>query len=595
MKIRILSLLLIALTLGACEDFLTRDPMDTVTDTPDFWNNEENIRTTMYRFYDVYFEGYRQGWERTDWYSETNIADWVDDNAQQEATFFTIAAPDKETDVASTKNDERNWTFSYVRELNLILNRVENSALNDETKQHWMGVTRFLRAMEYAKLVLKFGDVPYYTEVLENSDLESLYKPREARTVVMDKVLEDLHYAQQHVRTADGTAGVTINKAVVYAYTTRIMLFEGTWQKYHAKNNEYAIKYLKEVKAAADELISWNKYSLCDNYKDLTISEDLANNPEIIIYRSYVTGVVTHSLMSFQVTEPEINSPSKDLVDTYLSTNGLPIHQVENTEFLGDQWLADEMTNRDPRLSAIIDTERLHLKNIEAVFAISGYFGNRFVNDKLLDKVSTQCITDAPVMKLNEVLMNYIEAVAELSTLGQHTLSPNDFDKSINVIRNRKSTMMPHLKLDGSNLKVNGVIINDPNRDADVSSILWEIRRERRTELVYEGIRFNDLRRWGKLNYADMTLNTKLNLGAWLDKPRYVAWYNTQNPSNPITLETLSTITLDRAGNAGYIKPITSTDRMRKYANKDYLYPIPVDQIALYKTKGKELVQNPGW
>ncbi|WP_071147383.1 RagB/SusD family nutrient uptake outer membrane protein [Bacteroides ihuae] len=599
MKIKIFSLLFVALTLSACDDFLTRDPMDTVTDTPTFWNSEDNIRTSMYAFYDVYFEGYRSGWERADWYAETNVADWTDDNAQKSATYFTKVAPSSETDVASTKNDERNWTFSYIRKLNIIINRVSSSSLTDEAKRHWVGVARFLRAMEYSKLVSKFGDTPWFSEAIENTDYETLYKEKDPRTTVMDSVLNDLSFACENIRKSDGTMGLSINKAVAYAYTSRLMLFEGTWQKYRENNTEYAKKYLQAAKNAAAELMSWGDYSLASSYKSLTTSEDLASNPEVIIYRSYVEGVVTHSLMTFQVTEAEINSPSKDLIDSYLSSNGLPINQAENTLYQGDKWFFDEIADRDPRMYANIDKTGLKLDGIEKVYAISGYFSNRFVNEDLKTKAggtSNTCITDAPVMKLNEVLMNYIEASVELSQLGAYTLVQSDFDKSINLIRDRKSTSMPHVLLSGSNLTVNGVTINDPNRDTDVPSLIWEVRRERRIELVYEGIRFNDLRRWNKLNYADMALNAKLNLGAWLDKERFITWYNaTYSPTTPITLETLKSITLDRAGNTGYIVPITDSTMLRTYSAKDYLYPIPLDQITLYEAKGKTLKQNSGW
>ncbi|GAK35047.1 MAG: RagB/SusD family nutrient uptake outer membrane protein [Bacteroides graminisolvens] len=599
MKSKIFSLLIIILTLSSCDDFLTRDPMDTVTDTPTFWNSEDNIRTSLYAFYDVYFEGYRTGWERSDWYSETNVADWTDDNAQKSATYFTKVAPAAETDVTSTKKDERNWTFSYVRQLNIIINRIGSSSLTSEAKYHWLGVARFLRAMEYSKLVSKFGDVPWYSNALENTDYESLYKEKDSRTLVMDSVLNDLTYACANIRKSDGTAGLTINKAVAYAFTSRLMLFEGTWQKYRANNNEYAIKYLQAAKNAANELLSWNDYSLADNYKSLTTSADLANNKEIILYRSYVEGVITHSLMTFQVTEAEINSPSKGLVDSYLSANGLPINQAENALYKGDQWFFDEISNRDPRLYANIDTTGLKLDGVEKVYAISGYFGNRFVNESLKTSAggtSNTCITDAPIMKLNEVMMNYIEAAVELSQLGAYSLTQVDLDKTINTLRDRKSTKMPHITLEGNNLSVNGITINDPLRDTDVPSLIWEIRRERRIELVYEGIRFNDLRRWNKLKYADMSLNPKLNLGAWLDKEKYIVWYNNKyKPSTPITLQTLKSINLDRNGNAGYIVPITDNNMLRKYQEKDYLYPIPLDQITLYETKGKELKQNTGW
>lgn len=589
MNKKILGILLTSLTLVSCNDFLTREPLDTITDKAEFWSNESNIRTSVLNLYTTYFPGYRSGWNRADWYSETNIADWTDDNAQTTATFFTKVAPS----AASSSS----WNFDDLRTINLQIRRISNAALPDEVKNHWLGVTRFLRAMEYAKLVSRFGDVPYFTEDIASTDYLTLYQPRENRAAVMDKVLEDLDFAVANVRKADGTKGLTINNDVTLAFASRIMLFEGTWQKYRAKNTTAATKYLKAAKDFADKIIQGNAYRLCPNYKDLTTSIDLAGNPEIILYRAYVDGVVTHSLMTFQNTETEINSPSKSLVDTYLSKNGLPIHQTGNSMFKGDQWFYDEMKDRDPRLYATVDTTGLFLVGVAGVPAISGYFGNRFVNESLKNTAggrSTTCITDAPVMKLNEVLMNYIEAAAELASMGAYTLTQADFDKTINTLRKRPSTNMPQLTLSGDNLLVNGVTINDPKRDADVSSILWEVRRERRTELVYEGIRFNDLRRWGKLHYADMKANPQLNMGAWLDKARYVEWYN-KHFQPAITIESLNSIKIDRAGNAGYIIPITDEALMRVHQEKDYLYPLPEDQITLYESRGYKLPQNPGW
>lgn len=590
-KIYIVSLVLIGLFLANCDDFLTRDPLDRITDTPQFWDNEANIRTYTVGLYDQYFEGWRSGWSRTDWYSETNIADWNDDNAQKAATFFTRVTP---------ATDATNWNFNNLRRVNILIDRVGKAeGLNEETKNHWLGVGRFLRAMEYFKLVSKFGDVPWYDAPLESTDMDQLYQARQPRTDVMDNVAADLEFANNNIRLSDGQAGLTINRYVSLAYTSRIMLFEGTWQKYRENNSAKATQYLTIAKNAADEIIASNKYSLASDYKSLTTSISLSGNPEIILYREYEMGILTHSLMSFQNTEAESNSPSKSLIDTYLTTNGLPIHQEGNDDFLGDQWFYDEIENRDPRLHAIIDTTGLRIEGVATVYATTGYFTNRFVNESLIDDAggkSSTNITDAPVMKLNEVLMNYIEAAAELSQLGAYTLTQQDFDKTINVLRSRPSTQMPHVTLSGDNLSVNGVIINDPERDEDVPPVIWEIRRERRTELVYEGIRFNDIRRWSKLEYADMVLNPKLNLGAWLDKERYVDWYNEEyEPEEALTVDALKNILLDREGTAGYIKPIQGQSFMRVYAEKDYLYPIPTNQIALYETKGVTLEQNPGW
>ena len=597
MKTKILTLAMLSLALTSCDDFLTRDPMDTVTDVSTFWNSESNIRTAVLDYYTTYFPGYRSGWSRADNFAETNVADWTDDNAQNKATFFTVVAP--------TTTAASGWSFTNVHGINLLIERLTSNSMNDEAKNHWLGVARFLRAMEYASLVSKFGDVPYYDATVSSTDYKQLYRPRDPRGTVMDKVLDDLKFATTNIRVTDGTAGLVINRDVANAFAARIMLFEGTWQKYREKNNDLAKKYLKAAMDFAKVIMDENKYKLCDDYKALTTSIDLAGNPEIIMYRSYVDGVVTHSLMAFQNTEKEESSPSRSFVDAFLTKNGLPIHQDNNSEYKGDTWYFDEIADRDPRLTANIDATGLQLPGVAAVSAASGYFANRFVNESLKDQAggrSNTCITDAPVMKYNEVLMIYIEAAAELASLNAYTLTQADFDKTINVIRDRKSTSMPHLTLAGNNLSVNGVVVNDPDRDADVSSILWEIRRERRTELAYEGLRFNDLRRWSKLEYADMKLNTKLNKGAWLDKDKYVDWYNQANSAaiakgtmKAITLENLKSLTLDREGNAGYIMPITNATLLRVYADKDYLYPIPLDQITLYTSRGYELKQNPGW
>ena len=577
-------LLATAVSFSSCDDFLTRDPQDTVTDVPSFWNNEENLRTSFLDYYTYFFPGYRSGWNRADNFAETNVADWTDDNAQEVATLFTKVAPTTDAD---------NWNFEKIRNMNLLLSRIQSSSLGEEAKNHWSGVARLFRAMEYAKLVQKFGDVPYYDAVVGSTDNEKLYRARDPRTTVMDKVNEDMAFACANIRVNDGTKGLTVNRAVAQGFASRIMLFEGTWQKYHANNTAKAAEYLKAAKDYAAALMQTNAYSIAPSYKSLTTSEDLAGNPEIIMYRSYVENVVMHSLMSFQNTEHEMSSPSRSFVDAFLTKNGLPIHQAGNTDYKGKEY-AKEIQNRDPRLADNIDEESgLRLNGVAAVYAASGYYANRYVNKDLINKpggMSSTNTTDAPVMKLNEVMLNYIEAAAELAELGQYTLTQADFDKTINAIRDRQSTQMPHLTLAGNALKVNGVEINDPDRDATVKPIIWEIRRERRVELAYEGLRFNDLRRWGKLEYADMTKNKKLNMGAWINKADY-----------PENAEALAKITLcDEngkivTGNEGYIMPITEVAKMRVMADKDYLYPIPVDQITMYENHGFKLTQNPGW
>lgn len=102
-----LGLFLISITFTSCNDFLTLDPLDTVSYSPDFWDKESNIRLSTLDFYTTYFPGYRSGWSRADWFTQTNVADWTDDVAQLKATFFTKVAP------VSTRGS--GWDFDNVR------------------------------------------------------------------------------------------------------------------------------------------------------------------------------------------------------------------------------------------------------------------------------------------------------------------------------------------------------------------------------------------------------------------------------------------------------------------------------------------------
>ena len=287
MKHKILSLALLALPLVACNDFLTREPFDRLrADNDETWNSEDVVKYSMYNVYPTFFKGYNSSWGRADWFAETDIADWNDDNAQEKATFFTKNVP-------TTTSSTNPWNFEMIHTVNTYLDKLSRSTMLDESKRHWTGVNRFLRALEYAKLVSNFGDVPYYQQPIAPTDKAALYRAFSPRAEVMDSVLSDMKYAMANVRLEDDVKGLHIVKDVVYAYASRIFLFEGTWQKYHNKNNELAAKYLQEAKDAADSVLKSKRYQLCTNYKDLTTSIDLAGNPEIILYRSYVAGVVT--------------------------------------------------------------------------------------------------------------------------------------------------------------------------------------------------------------------------------------------------------------------------------------------------------------
>ena len=90
MKTKIFAVLALAAGLSSCSDFLDRPPMDQIENSADFYNSENNIRSTIYGWYDIYFTGYQSGWVKSDFFDGTNVANWVDDLAQKEATSLQI-------------------------------------------------------------------------------------------------------------------------------------------------------------------------------------------------------------------------------------------------------------------------------------------------------------------------------------------------------------------------------------------------------------------------------------------------------------------------------------------------------------------------
>ena len=131
---------------------------------------------------------------------------------------------------------------------------------------------------------------------------------------------------------------------------------------------------------------------------------------------------------------------------------------------------------------------------------------------------SEKNVTGYPVLRYAEVLLNWIEAKAELATLGGTEVSQSDIDISINQIRKRPVaeeakalgvTMTAEMKLDAL-----PKILIEIYR---TGTTFWEIRRKEEWNFAFEFSRIIDLRRWKKLEYMDTDKNEDLLIGTWVN------------------------------------------------------------------------------
>ena len=571
MKKKILLLLLLPLFYMGCKkDFLEKLPLDRLSDDT-YWTTEANVKTFAWSFYPRYFPGYASGFDLGWGGFFTGQA--LNDDVASSSTF---------TKNLPTSNGTWSGAFSWIRRSNLYIAKIATVPMPQEAKNHWTGVAKFFRAMEFADRVNDFGDFPWYGRVLSETDPE-LYRARDPRTLVMDSVLSDFKYAAANVRAKDGDK-TTVNKYVVLAMMSRVFLFEGTWQKYHLNNEAKSAEYLEAAKWAANEVITKGGYTVAPDYKSLFISPDLSANSEVILYRRYETGLLTHSLAAYVNKEAQTGY-TKDAVDSYLGKDGLPIklsavYLGDKTVYVGTAKKSGAMINRDTRINkTFVDSLRVTGYVKEYGYSTTGYAVHKFLNEAVkeqADGLGQTNTSDAPEIRYAEVLLNYAEATAESGTLTQA-----DLDMSVNKLRNRADIKMPSLQVLGGQPAVNNIIYDDPDRDPMVPSLIWEIRRERRVELMMEGFRLDDLRRWKKLEYVDHLQKKNTNLGAWIKRSDYP-----------------KAISVKIDGNAaeGYILPVESAASWRIFDNpRVYLNPIGPDQIQLYKDNGVTLTQNPGW
>jgi len=582
----------------SCNDFLDRPPLTQENDET-AWTTEANVRLYANKFYPMFFVGYGVGWSNGSApLTGFTFSDDIVHNGTQGN--FTRAVPNSQI-----------WGMSTLRSINIMIDRVENrmkNVLSQEAYNHWSGVGRFLRAMEYSELVTAYGDVPYYDFVLKDDDLDNLYKARTPRNEVMNAVYDDMVYALKNVRLNDGP--MNINKDIVAGFITRLALTEGTWQKYYYKNNAQAKKFLELAMMAGNHVMASGKYDIVSEFRSLFVSENLAGNKDVILYRHYDPAVgITHSVASYNNLSEAVNyGPTADLLKAFICNDG-QAWQNSTVANATNFELASMIKTRDPRLEASF-YDKPTPKNKGSYWYINKFLPRSVAksveegNAPPSEFTSTNNRTDYPVLRYAEVLLNWIEAKAELATLGGEAVSQADIDNTINKLRKRpiakEAKEMGVTETAALNL---GALPNDPEKDADVSSLIWEIRRERRMEFAFEYSRIADLKRWSKLEYMDTDKNWDLLCGGWVNFPKEAKDQLTAANAGKFSVANLKGefIPYNGGNNAkmvGFYKSVGTFGRqpfLNQLNVNPYLAPVGKTQIDDYASKGYKLDQTIGW
>jgi hypothetical protein len=499
---------------------------------------------------------------------------WADQNSD---LFVGNASNTGSNGSAQVPSSDDGWNnrYSTIRATNRLIENYENSE-DEELRAgavRYAAEARFFRARAHFQLVSIYGDVPLITKVLD-LDSEELQMPRTPRAEVMQAILADLDWAAANLPEESAIAASEkgrVSKGAAMSLKVRAALFEGTWAKYHNTGGDVS-GYLNEAITTAQQIINSGEYGIFsdfgtdESYRKLFIEEG-EESPESILARRYVFNddfQITHNTTRWVRTN--VNSPTKQLADMYVCTDGLPIER--SPLFQGYDTTTSEFQDRDPRMSQTIflpGTVINFLGSDETIFPLigggnngptkSGYLTYKFVSDRLESQQGNAAF-DYQEIRFAEVLISLAEALYERDG----SISDSDLNKTVNELRGRVGV---------APLTNSMVTLNNLN-------MLTEIRRERTIEFALEGFRAYDLRRWKESeNILPVSLKGVKFEGSD---------YETTPPNDGLVIGSDVQVDPD-----GFI--IADDISNRSFTQKLYLAPIPADQLQL----NSNLVQNPGW
>jgi starch-binding outer membrane protein, SusD/RagB family len=570
---------------GCKKDFLDRQPLSQISPDAGF-NTETELKLYVRSFYDRMLPN-----------SDNNNKGVESLYNEDYDNIIKNSLSDQLTGNRVVPVSGGGWDWSNLRNINYFLQNYNRGKLDTAITYKYVGVARFFRAYFYYNMVATFGDVPWYSSVIESNDSTLLQKARDPRTLVMDSVLADINFAIAHLGTGKSVSEAT--KWTALALKSRIALFEGTFRKYHTEFSlPGADHFLQECVNASQQLITTGPYTVYkstpDNaYRNL-FSSPAPISDEVILTRQYNTSLQVFHNLNYYTTTPSYGKPGleKKLVNSYLMKDGSRFTDIPGYDTIQ---FFNETQNRDPRLAQTIRTPGY--TRLGSTIQLAPDFGATTTGYQLTKYVSVpsednynMSTTPLHIFRFAEVLLNYAEARAELGNITQA-----DLDLSIKQLRTRVA--MPNMNLAEANANPDPYLAAQYTHVSGANEgILLEIRRERRIELIMEGFRWNDLMRWKEghllaLQYKGMYFpgpgQYDLDKNGKIDAQIYTG----SKPSGGgVLLKLGSDIDLENGQNGGNIV-VNKTISKKFNEDRDYLFPLPLQEMLL----NPKLTQNPGW
>lgn len=526
MKKAIIYFLLIA-SLGqtACKkDFLQRDPLDAYSNTS-LWSSQSDARAALNACY--------SGWE--DAYNIYYL-DAVSDNLYNQFPWEGYSDYGNGTVTPADGNAASRWSYTTIQRCNWFLENIDATPMDENIKAQFKGEARFLRAYQYFIMSQLYGDVPLVTSQITTEEANTVTRTpfADVRSFIIAQL--DSAAAVLPVSYSGSDIG-RITSGASLSLKARVELFDG--------NYTAAIADYQKVMNLG--------YSLFPDYGNLFRIQN-ENNSEVILDIQYKENDYSNWLPGVMVSSSyggwSSLAPTQSIVDAYEMKNGKTITDAGSGYDQNNPY-----ANRDPRLeqSIVYPGQWFEGKYYNPIEASSGDFYNGDNNSKtgyLIKKYTSHFTEDYADMwntGLNVIIIRYAEV---LLGYAEAKIEANQIDESVYDAINqvRKRAGMP---------EVDRSVYNSQ------STLRTLVRRERRVELDFEGLRWFDIQRW--------KIGTEVRNGNL-----YGTRLGTMNEST---------------GQITYSGDHILVEHRSFVAGRDNLWPVPQSQIDI----NKNLTQNNGY
>lgn len=523
--------------------------------------------------------------------------------------------------------------------------------------RHYIGEMYFMRAYQYFVMLQRYGDFPIIKTCLPDelgalSEASRRYPQNEVARFILD----DLDKAYEFMKDAR-MATTRLNADVALLIKSRVALYEGTWLKnfadtpfvpngegwpgaskdynagyqfpagsLEAEANWFLDQAITAAKEVGDKAELTPNTGIVPQTAGASIAALEAENPwlamfgtldlstykEVMFWRQYNRGLgIVHNIVVYAQKGNRACGTTRGMVDSFVCSDGLPIYS--SPLYQGDETLSKVRLNRDPRLFVQLkepgqmnilvndgvgdhgvaeeQIPQILQSNVEEVYSTGyalrkgNYYGSQMAGNG-------DNYTACPVFRSVEALLNYIEAYYErhgsldgtATQYWQQIRARNagmdtDFMKTVNA-----TDIAQEAKGDWGAYTA-GVMLSDPIR--------YNIRRERRCELMAESFRWMDLKRWRSF---DQLMTTPYHIeGFHIWGTPMQDWYNLKSLQE----------TISSPERSEYLRPFEAKEDSRawdglRWNMAHYLRPIPIYQMMLTAPDGTSVAdspiyQNPYW